>query len=213
MMDRVIAPINLKEAKPDGSFTGYAAVFNNVDLGGDLILPGAFSQAKTTPDGQIRIALYHNLRQLAGKAKFSQDQHGLRVDGQLSLGVSYVQDAYVLMQDGVLNGLSVGFNILEGGSTWEERDGEYIRLINKAELWEFSIVPFGMNPDALVDSVKAASIRDFEVQLRGLGYSQREAKALASGGFKSLTHRDGESDSATLADEIKTLKHLFNWSN
>ena len=65
----------------------------------------------------------------------------------------------------------------------------------------------------VVDSVKAASIRDFEVQLRGLGYSQREAKALASGGFKSLTHRDGESDSATLADEIKTLKHLFNWSN
>ena len=212
-MDRVIAPINLKEAKPDGSFTGYAAVFNNVDLGGGVILPGAFSQAKTTPDGQIRIALYHNLRQLAGKAKFSQDQHGLRVDGQLSLGVSYVQDAYVLMQDGVLNGLSVGFNILEGGSTWEERDGEYIRLINKAELWEFSLVPFGMNPEALVDSVKAASIRDFEVQLRGLGYSQREAKALASGGFKSLTHRDGESDSATLADEIKTLKHLFNWSN
>ena len=49
-----------------------------MDLGGDVILPGAFSQAKTTPDGQIRIALYHNLRQLAGKAKFSQDQHGLR---------------------------------------------------------------------------------------------------------------------------------------
>ena len=212
-MDRVIAPINLKEAKSDGSFTGYAAVFNNVDLGGDVSLPGAFSQAKTTPDGQIRIALYHNLRQLAGKAKFSQDQHGLRVDGQLSLGVSYVQDAYVLMQDGVLNGLSVGFNILEGGSTWEERDGEYIRLINKAELWEFSIVPFGMNPDALVDSVKAASVRDFESQLRGLGYSQREAKALASGGFKSLGHCDGGPASETLADEIKNLKNLFNWRN
>ena len=88
-----------------------------------------------------------------------------------------------------------------------------MRIIKQAELWEFSLVPFGMNPEALVDSVKAASIRDFEVQLRGLGYSQREAKALASGGFKSLTHRDGESDSATLADEIKTLKHLFNWSN
>ena len=212
-MERVTAPIELKEAKADGSFTGYAAVFNNVDLGQDVILPGAFDQVRTTRDGKVRIALYHDLHRLAGKASFEQDSHGLRVDGQLSLGVSYVQDAYVLMQDGVLNGLSVGFNILDGGSTWEERDGEYIRLINKAELWEFSIVPFGMNPEALVDSVKAASIRDFEVQLRGLGYSQREAKALASGGFKSLTHRDGESDSATLADEIKTLKHLFNWSN
>ena len=208
-MDRLIAPIQLKEAKADGSFTGYAAVFNNVDLGGDVILPGAFTHAKTTPDGQIRIALNHDLRQLAGKAKFSQDGHGLRVEGQLSLGVSYVKDAYALMQDGVLNGLSVGFDILDGGADWEERDGRYTRIISKAELWEFSIVPFGMNPQALVDNVK--TIRDFEAQLRGLGYSQREAKALASGGFKSLGHRDGGLDSETLADELKNLTHALTW--
>lgn len=209
-MDRLIAPIEIKEAKADGTFTGYAAVFNNVDLGGDVILPGAFTQAKTTTDGQIRIALNHDLRQLAGKAKFAQDGHGLRVDGQLSLGVSYVKDAYALMQDGVLNGLSVGFNILDGGAEWEDRNGRYTRIISKAELWEFSIVPFGMNPEALVESVK--SIRDFEAQLRGLGYSQREAKALASGGFKSLGHRDGGPDSETLADELKTLTQAFTWN-
>lgn len=208
-MDRLIAPIQLKEAKADGSFTGYAAVFNNVDLGGDVILPGAFTHAKTTHDGQIRIALNHDLRQLAGKAKFAQDGHGLRVEGQLSLGVSYVKDAYELMKDGVLNGLSVGFNILDGGADWEERDGRYTRIISKAELWEFSIVPFGMNPEALVDTVK--TIRDFEAQLRGLGYSQRQAKALAAGGFKSLGHRDGAPDSETLADELKTLTQAFNW--
>ena len=208
-MDRLIAPIQLKEAKADGSFTGYAAAFNNVDLGGDVILPGAFTHAKTTPAGQIRLALNHDLRQLAGKAKFAQAGPGLRVDGQLSLGVSYVKDAYELMKDGVLNGLSVGFNILDGGADWEERDGRYTRIISKAELWEFSIVPFGMNPEALVDTVK--TIRDFEAQLRGLGYSQRQAKALAAGGFKSLGHRDGAPDSETLADELKALTQAFNW--
>lgn len=211
-MDRVIAPITIKEAKADGSFTGYAAVFNNVDLGGDVILPGAFQAVKTTRDGQVRIAMNHDLRKLAGKSSFSQDAHGLLVEGQLTLGVSYVKDAYELMKTGVLDGLSVGFNILEGGSTWEERDGEYIRIISAAELWEFSLVPFGMNPEALVDSVKAASTRDFEAQLRGLGYSQREAKALASGGFKSLGHRDDAPNSETLADEIKNLTHAFNWN-
>lgn len=210
-MERLTAPIDIKEAKADGSFTGYAAVFNNVDLGGDVILPGAFASAKTTSDGLIRIALNHDLRKLAGKARFAQDSHGLRVEGKLSLSVSYVKDAYALMQDGVLNGLSVGFNILEGGSVWEERDGSYTRIISKAELWEFSLVPFGMNPEALVDSVKAVSIRDFEAQLRGLGYSQREAKALASGGFKSLDQRDADPDSETLADELKTLTHAFDW--
>ena len=209
-MDRLIAPIEIKEAKADGTFTGYAAVFNNVDLGRDVILPGAFKNVKTTADGQVRIAMNHNLHQLAGKAKFEQDDRGLRVEGQLTLGVSYVRDAYELMKAKVLDGLSVGFDIPYGGASYEDRDGNYVRIIKEATLWEFSLVPFGMNPEALIDNVK--TIRDFEAQLRGLGYSQREAKALASGGFKSLAQRDVVPDSVTLADEIKTLKNLFQWS-
>lgn len=212
-MDHLIAPIEIKEAKADGTFTGYAAVFNNVDLGLDVLLPGAFKSMKTTNDGMVRIAMNHNLKQLAGKAKCTQDAHGLRVEGQLTLGVSYVRDAYELMKAGVLDGLSVGFDILEGGSSYEERDGRWVREIGAAELWEFSLVPFGMNPAALVETVKAANnIRDFEAQLRGLGYSQREAKSLAAGGFKSLGHRDGGLDSETLADELNNLTRVFTWS-
>lgn len=213
-MDRITAPLTIKSAQSDGSFTGYAAVFGNVDLGSDIILPGAFKAMKKTRDGQVRIAMNHDLRMLAGKALCTQDEHGLHVSGQLTLGVSYVDDAYKLMKDGVLDGLSVGFDIRPGGSTWEERSGDYVRLISDAELWEFSLVPFGMNPEALVDSVKTAAtnIRDFEAQLRGLGYSQREAKALASGGFKSLGHRDGGPDSVTLADELKALTQAFTWN-
>ena len=211
-MERLTAPIEIKEARGDGSFTGYAAVFGNVDLGNDVILPGAFSEVKTTRDGMVRIAMNHDLRKLAGKASFQQDDRGLRVEGQLTLAVGYVKDAYELMKAGVLDGLSVGFDIPDGGSVWEETGKGLIRKISRAVLWEFSLVPFGMNPEALVDTVKAASIRDFEAQLRCLGYSQREAKALAAGGFKSLGHRDGDPDSGMLADELKNLKTLLNWS-
>ncbi len=213
-MDRLIAPLTIKATSDDGTFTGYAAVFNNVDLGQDVILPGAFRKVKTTRDGKVRIAMDHEMRSrsLVGKAAFEMDGHGLRVEGQLSMGVSYVRDAHQLMKDGVLDGLSVGFDILPGGATYEDRNGLFTRVISDAELWEFSLVPFGMNPEALVETVKAAAnIRDFEAQLRGLGYSQREAKALASGGFKSLGHRDGGLDSETLADELKTLTHAFTW--
>lgn len=208
-MDRLIAPIEIKSTTSDGSFSGYAAVFNNVDLGRDVILPGAFSEVKTTRDGKVRIALYHDLHRLLGKASFEQDDRGLRVEGQLNLDVSYARDAYALMKSGELDGLSVGFDIPYGGATFEDRNGDYVRIIKQAVLWEFSLVPFGMNPDALVENVK--TIRDFEAQLRGLGYSQREAKALAAGGFKSLGHRDGGSDSETLADGLKDLTHAFNW--
>ena len=212
MIERITAPMELKASGKDGTFTGYAAVFNNVDLGDDIIVPGAFKSAKTTADGKLRIAIGHRLDQLAGKSSFYQDDRGLRVEGNLTLGVSYVRDNYELMKDGVLDGLSVGFNILRDGATYEERDGRHVRIIHAAELWEFSIVPFGMNPEALVDSVKAATVRDFEAQLRGLGYSQSEAKALASGGFKSLGRRDGAPDSETLADAIKTLNQSFQWT-
>ena len=207
-MERITAPLELKEANADGTFTGYAAVFGNIDLGDDVIEQGAFKKVKTTKDGKLRTAFYHRLDQLAGKASFFQDSYGLRVEAKLSLGVSYVRDAYELMKDGVLDGLSVGFDILTGGATWEERDGRSIRVITAAELWEFSIVPFGMNPEALVDSVKAATIRDFEAQLRSLGYSRAEAKALAGGGFASLRHRDGVADSEKLAEAMRLLKGL-----
>ena len=205
-MERIIAPLTIKSAEADGTFSGYAAVFGNIDLGYDVIEAGAFKSAKTTTDGKLRIALDHNLKQLAGKASFRQDDHGLWVEGQLSLGVSYVKDAYQLMRDGVLDGLSVGFNILRDGSDYEERSGKFVRVIKAAELWEFSLVAFGMNPLAKVESVK--TIRDFEAQLRSLGYSQTEAKALASGGFKSLgSHRDGDHpDSETLADVLHSLR-------
>ena len=212
-MDRLTAPIEIKEAKADGTFTGYAAVFNNVDLGRDVIMPGAFRAMKETRDGKVRIAMNHDLKRLAGKAKCTQDEHGLRVDGQPPLGVSYVQDPSELMKPGVPDGLSVGSDIVPGGATWEERDGDYVRIIKDAVLWEFSLVPFGMNPEALVETVKAATtIRDFEAQLRGLGYSQREAKALAAGGFQSLGRRDGDPDSETLADNLKQLTHAFTWN-
>jgi HK97 family phage prohead protease len=212
MIERIIAPMEIKATGKDGTFTGYAAIFNNVDLGDDIIVPGAFKSAKTTSDGKLRIAIGHRLDRLAGKASFHQDERGLRVEGNLTLGVSYVRDNYELMREGVLDGLSVGFNIMRDGATYEERAGRQVRVIQAAELWEFSIVPFGMNPEALVDSVKAVTVRDFEAQLRGLGYSQTEAKALASGGFRSLEHREGGPDSETLADALKSLNQSFQWN-
>lgn len=210
-MQRINAPFEIKSAKDDGTFTGYAAVFGNIDLGFDVIDPGAFKSAKTTADGKLRTALYHDLKQLAGKATFQQDARGLYVECQLCLDVSYVSDAYQLMKAGILDGLSVGFDILPDGSDYEERSGKFVRVIKAAELWEFSIVPFGMNPLATVESVK--SIREFEAQMRGLGYSQSQAKAIAAGGYKSLaSRRDGDRpDTEMVMDELKRIEQLLKF--
>jgi len=214
-MQTLSVPLELKADGGDtGKFTGYGAVFNNVDLGQDVILEGSFEKVRTTSDGRLRLALYHDLRQLVGNAKYEMDEHGLRIDGQMNMDVSYARDAYYLMKDGSLDGMSVGFDILKGGVDWREgEEGESVRVISKAELWEVSIVPFGMNPDALIDSVKSNvnTLREFEHFLTKNGYSRREAKAIASGGYGSL-QRDVASPSGAsgmLAEEIKDVIAAF----
>ena len=39
------APVDLKSVEADGSFSGYASVFGEVDLGQDLVMPGAFRES------------------------------------------------------------------------------------------------------------------------------------------------------------------------
>lgn len=197
-METKAVPLEFKAGDEPGSFRGYGAVFGNRDFGGDVIEPNAFKKFQKTKDGQIRIALYHDLDRLVGKASFKQDEKGLHLDGQLNMNVSYAQDAYELMKDGTLDGMSVGFNILKHGSEWvfDEEKKQSTRYIKKAELWEVSVVPFGMNPRAKLTSVKSADdiadIRDFERMLRDSGYSRKQAAAIALHGFKACQRDAGE---------------------
>ena len=63
-MANLEVPFELKSVDDAGNFEGYAAVFNNVDLGDDVILPGAFSRVKTTRGGKLKLALYHDLSRI-----------------------------------------------------------------------------------------------------------------------------------------------------
>ncbi|AJO79094.1 HK97 family phage prohead protease [Pseudomonas sp. MRSN 12121] len=199
-------PFELKAVDEAGNFEGYAAVFNNVDLGDDVILPGAFTRVKATRNGKLKLAIYHDLSRLIGKADYTQDDHGLHLKGKVNLNVSYARDAYELMKDDVLDSMSIGFNTIK--ADFEDRAGRRVRLIKEAELWEASIVPFGMNPEAQVLSVKS-DIRLFENALRErMGLSQKEAAAVASLGYSAL-RRDGGSEATVIVEELKEISTLF----
>ncbi len=205
-MSKIEVPFELKTVDDAGNFEGYAAVFNNVDLGDDVILPGAFTRVKTTRSGKLKLALYHDLTRLVGLADFTQDDHGLLVKGKVNQAVSYAKDAYELMRAGILDSMSIGFNTLK--ADFEERAGRTVRVIKEAELWEASFVPFGMNPEAQVLSVKS-DIRLFESALRDrMGLSQKEAAAVASLGYPAL-RRDGGSEATAIVEELKEISTLF----
>ena len=205
-MANLEVPFELKSVDDAGNFEGYAAVFNNVDLGDDVILPGAFTRVKTTRSGKLKLALYHDLTRLVGLADYTQDDHGLLVKGKINLAVSYARDAYELMKAEVLDSMSIGFNTLK--ADFEDRAGRRVRIIKEAELWEASFVPFGMNPEAHVLSVKS-DIRLFENALRErMGLSQKEAATVASLGYPAL-RRDGGSEATVIVEELKQLSTLF----
>lgn len=148
----------MKEAPADdGTFSGYSAVFGNVDLGRDIILKGAFTEtlSKWRAKGKLpKMLWHHNMRQPIGVwTEMREDDFGLFVRGRFTKGVQAADEAYALLKDGAADGLSIGYDAI---------DPEYDRDLNvrklvKVDLWECSLVTMAMNPEATVTGVKAAA--------------------------------------------------------
>lgn len=119
-INRRDARAEFKFAGSPGSFEGYAAVFGNVDQGGDCIVANAFKQAVTDRNGQVLVLYQHSARDPIGKATVNQDSRGLHVRGALALRDATAAKAHALMESGVLDAMSIGYEILPGGAEYAE---------------------------------------------------------------------------------------------
>lgn len=201
-------PVEFKALANEGEFEGYASIFNNVDLGADVVLPGAFKKKDMalTKDGKVRVLYQHNWDQPIGKAEVEEDDKGLHFKASLILANSVARDAYILMKEGVLDGMSFGYDVIDRDFT----EGG-VRRLKRLKLYEISPVTFGMNPKAGIDAVKAAgqitTIREFEDFLRDSGFSKAQSTALASKGWAGLQGRR-DSDDADAEQFMKFLQNL-----
>lgn len=203
-------PMELKDLDERGTFEGLASVYGNVDLGGDIVEPGAFKEFVQTKDGSIRILDGHNTRAAIGKGKVTDTHLGLALKGRLNLAVSRAREVYELMKDGIIDGLSIGFDILPGGSEITESG---IRKLKALKLWEVSTTPFPMNQSALVSTVKGiervTDIRELEDLLRdAAGLSRAQAKLHAKAIWSTKTGQreaDGEVDVQRVIERISAL--------
>jgi len=209
--ERKTLSFELKDAGAgDGAFTGYGAVFGNVDQGGDIIRQGAFADsiAAWRAKGKMPKLLWqHDTRQPIGVwTSMSEDGHGLLLNGKLTKGVQCADEAYALLKDGALDGLSIGYQTVDA-----EYDSDLgIRSLNKLNLMEISIVTIPMNDAAGITAVKAAdgikTIREFEDFLRDAGFSNAQAKAIASRGFKSSEPRDEDDGVTGLLESLRKAR-------
>ena len=202
-------PMNIKAMNDDGSFSGYASIFGNKDLGGDIVVKGAFREFVKNDEGKVTILWQHGVREPIGVADVTQDDVGLKFDGALVLDDPVARRARAHMKAGSVRGMSIGYDVLPGGQK-ENDDGT--RDLTALKLWEISVVTFGMNPKALIERVKRAheitTVREFEDWLRDeAGFSNSEAKQLVANLRKSFT---GSRDETVSEEDVeRILKHLY----
>ncbi len=202
---RLDTGLEIKEFDDEcGTFTGYGSTFGNEDLGGDIIVKGAF--VESLGQRKPKFLLQHDPRQVLGVLiNVVEDNNGLLVSGRFNLEKQIARDAMSDVKMGAIDGLSIGFSTVKA-----DRDAKTgVRSIKQADLYEVSLVTFPMNEQARMTAVKTiaaqiSTIREFEQFLRDVGFSASAAKAIASGGFKSSELRDGAQTDA-LTRELQKI--------
>lgn len=200
------------------TFSGYGAVFGNLDSYGDVIAKGAFRNTlrDARKSGIWPAMLSQHGSFLGGDdnmpigvwTEMVEDDTGLKVEGRLA-DTTRGRDVYTLLKmqpRPAINGLSIGFM----PKAWDSRTKpeEPRRTLREVRLLEVSLVTFPANERARVTSVKSAdeirTIREFEAFLRDAGgFSRDAAKAIAAGGFKATTDPRDEADADEWLDGMK----------
>jgi HK97 family phage prohead protease len=184
--------LDFKQADADGSFEGYASLFNREDLGRDIVLPGAFRESLASRGTRgIKLLFQHDANQPIGVwTTIEEDSRGLYAQGRLMRDVAKAREVLALMRAGALDGLSIGFKTMKA-----RRDrATGVRRLEKIDLWEISIVTFPLLPEARITSTKQKPFasappteREFERWLtRDAGLTRSEARALMCSGLPGL---------------------------
>ncbi|MEY2687449.1 MAG: hypothetical protein RL375_1647, partial [Pseudomonadota bacterium] len=165
-------------------FEGYGSIFGNEDLGGDIVVPGAFAKtmAEHKDAGTMPLMYWmHQPDQVPGVwLDMQEDRKGLYVRGEL-VDTQLGRDVRTLLQKNAVRGLSIGYRPVD--TDWHGSS----RLLKQVQLAEVSIVSQAMNPLAKVEAIKARlsadgeyvpTQREFEEHFRKMGCSKNVARTL-----------------------------------
>ena len=200
MMDFAASPFQIKMIDETGFIAGLGAGIGDVDHGGDKIMAGAFAKTLQARGGiPVPMLLHHDQKRPVGVwTTLRETPAGLEVEGKLTLATADAKEAYALVRDGALGGLSIGYDVqrksYKGG----------VRELHEVGLHEVSLVAVPMHPRSRVRRLKEiASIGDLQDLLRDeCGLSGRKAKAAASAAWKAIN--DSNDDDAA-SDALAVL--------
>ena len=220
-MDRT--SFGLREVKLAGgdamTFSGYGAVFDNVDSYGDVIVKGAFTETleRARSSGQWPAMLMQHggwgmgaddMTPVGIWTDLEEDNIGLKVTGKLA-DTTRGREAYALLKmepRPAIDGLSIGY--IAKSYEPRSRPEEPRRKLTKVDLLEVSLVTFPANTKARVGGVKSAgglTAEDAAAALYEVGFSSMEARAILAKGFKAIGLRESGD-----GDQIAALQRLIS---
>lgn len=136
----------LPPIKPRVRFAGYAAVFDTLDRGGDVVKPGAFARSLGAKCS-VPLLWQHRGGEVVGKIEqLREDKRGLRVIGTLDAKAS--ASLGPRLRDRLIDGLSFGYQVRQ----FKEADG--VRELIDLDLVEVSVVTRPMQPLARIHAVE-----------------------------------------------------------
>lgn len=172
--DKLFSNFLIKKAKVDNEERTFTAVLtsNALDRDFEILLPDGINKSEYMNNPVILLS--HNQKELPiGKVKSIRKQgDNLIAKGVIAEGVRVADEAWQLIKNGFLKGISIGFSILEQRNPTPQdikRFGKDIRrVISKYKLLEISVVSIPANQEALITGVKSLDlneedwIKDFE---------------------------------------------------
>ena len=211
--------LKIKAVQEDGFFSGYGAVFGNVDWYNDVILPGAFAKSleKWAEKNKMPPVLWnHNDGEPIGVyTNIYEDEKGLFVEGRLLIDdVPRAKSTHALLKAGAIDGLSIGYKTKKAN---QQTNG--IRELIELDLGEISIVTMPANEESLITSVKSKleegelpSLPEFEKFLRESGFSKSQATAIAGKGLRHLLSEseDERFQAKSISNALNILKGSQN---
>lgn len=144
----ITAPLTLKADGQEGSVRAVFSCFNEVDKDGDIVLASAFTHGQEVP-----MTWSHRWDMPCGKGQILVEADRAIFDGTFFVGTEAGAEAYKTVKAmGSLQDWSWGFTVADAG--FEMRDGDLIRIIKGAQVFEVSPVLVGANANTFTLGIK-----------------------------------------------------------
>lgn len=134
--------------RSDLRISGYASLFGQADMSGDVVQPGAFAACLLGMTARLPMLFGHETTEPIGVwDRIFEDRTGLFVSGRLIGGHQKNNRTARLIREGALSGLSIGYRVKRAS-----RKGTGRNLI-ELDLWEVSVVAFPMLRSARITQI------------------------------------------------------------